>query len=237
MSASTRARVRTVAPGARPTGPLGTVLVLAGAVVGVLALLGFVVFANSATRGTASRIAAADGIVVLTGGSDRRIEEGLRLLDGGLGRRLLISGINRRTSSQELRRLAHASSVKFDCCVDLGYEAQDTIGNAEEARAWAVRHRFTSLIVVTSSYHMPRSLSELSRVLPEATLIAHPVVPRFLRDEPWWLNWSTTRKLLGEYLKLFPSAIRNVASRVQWQGDVGSALAPLQRDSSTQRAP
>lgn len=225
MGAMARARLREGGCEARPRRVPAT-LVLGTAVAGLAGFLGFVVFANSACRIHTAAGQRADGIVVLTGGADRRIDEGLRLLEQGQGRRLLISGINPRTSPGDLRRAAHWNNAKLDCCIDFGYVAQDTIGNAEEARAWAERNRFGRLLVVTSSYHMQRSMSELSRVLPEATLIPHPIVPRFLRDEPWWLNLSTTRILAVEYVKLLPSLARSWAVRLLRPGESAGAARP-----------
>jgi len=54
----------------------------------------------------------------------------------------------------------------FECCVDLDYTAVNTIGNAVETRRWALNHGFHSLVVVTSNYHMPRAMLELSHQLP-----------------------------------------------------------------------
>jgi uncharacterized SAM-binding protein YcdF (DUF218 family) len=188
-------------------------LIFSGAAAAVAMLFGFVLFAASVSREPPDKIAKADGIVVLTG-PHRRIEAGIKLLNDGYGRRLLISGVNRRTSRRDVFRTLPPGQPAPPCCVDFGYEAQDTIGNADETRAWVQRHGFTRLIVVTASYHMPRSLNELSRALPDVELIPHPVVPRMLSHEPWWLHVSTTRLLAAEYLKLFPSAVRYLAYRL-----------------------
>lgn len=192
-------------------------LVCGGAAGALLLFYGFVVFACWSTRNVPIDLQRADGIVVLTG-AERRIDEGLRLLREGLGDRLLISGINPKTSPEDVIRLARpaSSSVPWStpCCIDFGYMAQSTVGNADETRTWAMRHRFTRLIVVTSSYHMPRSLSELAQALPNVELVAYPVVPRAWQERPWWLRLSTTRRLAGEYVKLLPSIARYAASRM-----------------------
>jgi uncharacterized SAM-binding protein YcdF (DUF218 family) len=78
-------------------------------------------------------VAKGDAVVVLTGG-ELRVREGFRLFAGGAGRRLLISGVNRATSKDDLRRLSRVEPMLFDCCVDVGYLALDTIGNAAETR-------------------------------------------------------------------------------------------------------
>ena len=98
------------------------------------------------------------------------------------------------------------SAERFKCCVDVGYAAHDTSGNAEETKAWAHAHRFSKLIIVTSSYHMPRSLIELGRAMPAATLVPYPVLSRNFRTEAWWLHGATARLLFSEYVKFLPSA-------------------------------
>lgn len=172
-----------------------------------LFFFGFVLFATIVTRTVTDTRAQADGIVVLTGG-EARIAEAVKLYAQGRAKRLLISGVNRKTTREELARSIGITEAAFDCCVDIGYEAQDTIGNADEARAWAAQWRFSSLIVVTASYHMPRSIAELGLAMPDVRLIAHSVLPRKLRGEPWWLHFTAARVLAAEYLKLLPVVTR-----------------------------
>jgi uncharacterized SAM-binding protein YcdF (DUF218 family) len=181
---------------------------------------GFIVFAGSIQHYAPRPVARADGIVVLTGGPFR-LAAAAQLLNEGLGRRLLISGVNHVTTRDDLFRTSGLTHALFNCCVDIGYSAHDTSGNADEAKEWVEAHRFANLIVVTSSYHMPRSLTELGRALPTVTLIAYPVVPRTLRDEPWWMQAATIRLLFTEYLKFLPSAARFGVARLlrQWDSD------------------
>ncbi|MGH1419689.1 MAG: YdcF family protein [Hyphomicrobiaceae bacterium] len=188
--------------------------------VGLMALasaglfFGFVVFATTVMRepDSSAHGASADGIVVLTGGK-QRLAAGSRLLKLKRGKRLLISGVNPRTSKRTLAKILQLDDAQFECCVDLGYEARNTLGNAQEASNWARERNFRSLIVVTSSYHMPRSLAELSRRMPDTKLIAHPVTPEHFKTTVWWLNPRATRVILTEYLKYLPAAARLVATR------------------------
>ena len=179
----------------------------------VLFLAGFFVFANSIMRYKPGNNVKADGIVVLTGG-EYRILEAVNLLGQGKAKRLLISGVNRRTSRNELRRLTGHGDGLFDCCIDIGYQALNTVGNAEETRNWAERMAFKRLIIVTSNYHMPRSLVELGRVMPNVKLQAFPVVPRKFKIASWWRHPGTTRLLLSEYIKFLPSVARAGAMRL-----------------------
>jgi uncharacterized SAM-binding protein YcdF (DUF218 family) len=175
------------------------------AVAGFIA--GFVAFALSATTVQSPSTEKADAIVVVTGGEDR-ISVSLGLLRRGDGRRLLISGVNPRTSKNAIRNLTGEDRRLFECCVDIGREANDTVGNAEEARDWAGQRRYRSLIVVTSGYHMLRTLAEFSRAMPSVQLIAHPVVSRSVRDPDWWQSPGTLRFLFNEYVKFIAAAAR-----------------------------
>lgn len=169
------------------------------------AMLGFLMFANATTRPAGEAMPRAAAIVVLTGGA-QRIGVAGRLLHKRQAGRLLISGVNRVVSRAELRRLLGIDAALFACCVDIDYAAQNTRGNAIETRKWVNKHEFDSLIVVTSSYHMPRSLTELGHLLPAVDLVAYPVVPNRLRDAPWWLDRENVLLLGAEYLKFLPSA-------------------------------
>jgi uncharacterized SAM-binding protein YcdF (DUF218 family) len=175
------------------------------AVAGFIA--GFIAFALSATTVHPPSTESGDAIVVVTGGEDR-ISVALGLLRQRVGRRLLISGVNPRTSKGAIREHTGEDRRLFECCVDIGREASDTVGNAEEARDWAAQRRYRSLIVVTSGYHMPRTLTEFSRAMPRVRLIAHPVISRNVRDQAWWQSPGTLRFLLGEYVKFIAAAAR-----------------------------
>lgn len=193
--------------------------------VGAAALMfGFVMFATSVMRGPKPTNETADGIVVLTGG-DNRIVEGARLLAAGRAKRMLISGVNRKSRREDVERSSGLSHKQFTCCVDLGYEALDTVGNADETRQWANSNGYKTLIVVTSSYHMPRGLAELALAMPDRKLIPHVVTPRSFPESGWWLHVATTRLLLREYLKYIPAAARLAAQRVLgWNTDPAIAI-------------
>src|SRR5581483_11614752 len=111
----------------------------------------------------------ADGIVALTGGGER-LDTAVALLERGVAKRLLVSGVAKET----VGKMADGRE-RFACCADIGYAAEDTHGNAEEAAEWARGHHFDSLVIVTSRYHMPRTLHEFAAAMPEETLIPYPV--------------------------------------------------------------
>ena len=172
----------------------------------VIGAAGFVVFIASLDRYEREPGARTDAIVALTGGAER-IGDAIDLLAKGYGRRLLITGVNERTSRDEIARLNPGQRRFFECCVDLDYRARNTIGNAIETRRWMQGHRFRSLIVVTSNYHMPRTLAELDHALPNLQKIPYPVAAT-IDPHDWWHNPAVARVIFTEYLKFLAVWVR-----------------------------
>ena len=171
------------------------------------AVLGFVGFVLQ-LRGTETKPdREADGIVVLTGGSSR-VSDAMELLAAGYGRRLLISGVHPTSAASDISRSVQESRALFNCCVDLDHSAVNTRSNAAETRRWARERGFKSLIVVTSNYHMPRAIVEMSHAMPDVSLIAYPVVGDKWREEPWWTSGAAARLLLSEYVKYVAAELR-----------------------------
>jgi uncharacterized SAM-binding protein YcdF (DUF218 family) len=177
-------------------------------VVAVLALSGgYYVFASNISTEEVKLDGNADGIVVLTGAATR-IPDAMELLAAGRGKRLLITGVHHSTSAREIARLTPVYARLFACCVDLDRSALNTFGNAIEAKRWAKEHHFTSVIVVTSNWHMPRAMAELEHQSPELKLIPFPVVSDNIKSNPWWANAATARLVLSEYLKYLFAIVR-----------------------------
>ena len=149
----------------------------------------------------------ADAIVVLTGGSER-IEAAMDLLTSGRGARLLVSGVHPEVTKEKLSDLLSPDKALFDCCVDIDWKAKDTIGNAAETASWAEANGFQSLLVVTSAYHMPRALRELSHAMPTIDLQGHPVFHDEVRLDDWWRYSGTSRLLIAEYSKFLLTLVR-----------------------------
>jgi len=172
--------------------------------------IGFLLFVDHvAGLETPSQIPAADGIVVLTGGASR-MKTGMELLKAGKAKRLLISGVNPSARIVDLRRATGADSWLFNCCVDIDRVALNTIGNAQESAKWALANTYGSIIVVTNNYHMPRSLLEMRRILPNAVLKAYPVVNNPLQGTAWIRDADALRVLTTEYVKYVAALLRTV---------------------------
>ncbi len=144
-------------------------------------------------------VVPADGIVVLTGGADR-IETGIDLLEEGKAKRLLISGVHSQTSKHAMFNALGRKSAKSPCCIDLGRKAANTVGNAREISEWAERHHFDRLIVVTSEYHMPRTLIELVNANPNIKFYPYVARPRVLAENDEKLLLKTRLLEYGKFL-------------------------------------
>ena len=145
----------------------------------LLYVLGYAAFAVMLPR--PAGLERTDAVVVLTGGA-YRLERGLALLKGGVAKRMLVSGVARAVRPPELAARYPGNDALFECCIDLGREAVDTRSNAEEVSRWMTKHKFTSVRLVTTDWHMPRARFELSRRLGgDARVIGDAVEsnPRF----------------------------------------------------------
>lgn len=183
---------------------LGRTLSLA---LGLLFLLvvGFLWFAATLPDTVEAPDRHTQAIVVLTGGGER-VAEGLRLLAEGKGDYLLITGVYREVTLPDILALEPNLPPEVAERIELGYAADDTHGNAVEAATFMARRELSSLRLVTAAYHMPRSLLEFHRTLPNVEIVAHPVFPEGL-ERQWWKNESTASLLVGEYLKYLLAVI------------------------------
>jgi uncharacterized SAM-binding protein YcdF (DUF218 family) len=200
-----RRATATTAP--RRRGWLRATIVVFSTIAFMAAAIGFVGFLSQLRTGELKPAKNADGIVVLTGGSSR-VSDAMELLAGGYGKRLLISGVHPTNGTSDISRSLPDSQGLLGCCVDLDRSAVNTRSNAVETRRWARERGFKSLIVVTSNYHMPRAIVELSHEMPEIELIPFAVIGDKWRDEPWWTSGTTLRLLLSEYAKYVAAEIR-----------------------------
>jgi uncharacterized SAM-binding protein YcdF (DUF218 family) len=177
---------------------------------GIAFVLGFFAFAERiGTLQAPDVLAAADGIVVLTGGQSR-LEAAAALLASAKGKRLLISGVHPTIGKSDVLRAVGGNPELFKCCVDIGHEALQTVGNAAETAKWVRDHDYASIILVTNNYHMPRSLLEMERVLKNVKVTPYPVVNSDLTGGTWMTRPDTVRVLLGEYVRYVGAMGRSV---------------------------
>ena len=193
-------------------------VLIAAAALAILWSGGLVWFAGTVGEGPEQPARATDAIVVPTGGSGR-LAEGMRLLESGLAQALLVTGVGEGVEHAELRE--RYDPTLWACCVELGYEAEDTRANAQEAAAWMESRSFSSLRLVTSGYHMPRAMMEFRSAMPSATLVAHPVFPEHVKVEHWWRYRGTAGLIASEFTKYLWAVARRTLGfglrrRIAW---------------------
>lgn len=164
--------------------------------------VGLLAFSARVARSTpAPEPQPADGIVALTGPSAVRIAAAMKLLEDGKAPLLLVSGVNPKVSNADMKAVSRAPGRLYDCCVELGFSASNTIGNARETSRWARAHRIRRLIVVTADYHMPRAALELHGAMPEVKLDPYPVATDEIDARRWWRSADGSRRMVVEYCK------------------------------------
>lgn len=177
------------------------------AALGLVWLAGLIAFARAVPQSVENGAAKTDAIVVLTGGSER-LATGLDLLEKGMGKKLFVSGVYRGVEVRELVKLSRHAPEALECCIVLGYLADNTIGNAQESAAWMTTEGFASVRLVTGNYHMPRALAEFRAALPQADIIPHPVFPEHVKASAWWYNPGTLALMASEYSKYLIAKLR-----------------------------
>src|SRR5215469_10576080 len=184
----------------------------------LLWLGGLAWFVYDGRRTTDDSAAPTDAIVVLTGGRFR-LESGLDLLEEGKAHKLFVSGVNQRVDRVALLRLFGPVPNWASCCIVLGHDADNTFGNARETADWMRREGYRSLRLVTSWYHMERSLLEFRRAMPDAVIVAVPVFASHAETGEHWLDVALLT--VSEYDKYLATLVRPAVVKV-WPGAAAS---------------
>jgi len=174
----------------------------------LLWFLGFLVYAGTIPAKLKDNESVVDGIIVLTGGSER-LAEGMRLLKRGMAQELFVSGVAEGVDKAALLQtldLDDRPDMKLtECCVSLGHSALSTSDNAAESRDWVQSRHVHSIRLVTANYHINRSLLEFHRAMPWLQVIPNPVFPREVLDPYWFTSPRTIWLLINEYNKTVAS--------------------------------
>ena len=144
----------------------------------LLYALGFILFGVTLGRPAKAGV-HTDAVVVITGGAGR-IEHAMDVLDDGLAKRMLISGTDPSVTKKDMVARLGGRAKLIRCCVDLGTESVDTRSNAEEAERWLAKHKYKSVRLITSDWHMRRAGYEFSRDLDGT----YELVRDAIRTEP-----------------------------------------------------
>jgi len=181
-------------------------------------------FVDAIPATVADSTTPTDGIVVLTGGT-QRLNEGLDLLSRDLAKKLFVSGVYQGVDVRALLQAVKRRPGGLEDRIAIG-NATNTTGNAQETTAWVAEQNYRSLRLVTGAYHMPRSLLEFRHAMPAVTLVPHPVFPGHVKHDRWWAWPGTANLLVGEYVKyLFAWSRLQIAAMLDAVGHAAEGKA------------
>lgn len=147
--------------------------------------------------------AKTDAIIVLTGGGNR-VNTGLDLIKDQKAKYLFISGVNPKVKPEELIALWKGRKEETLPKITLGYTADNTATNAIESEEWIRRNNIHSVRLVTSNYHMARSLLIFHQKIPDLVIYKHPVTPDDFepwKEQFWPLTFSEYNKFIATWLR------------------------------------
>lgn len=183
------------------------------AVVFLLWATGLIIFFTNIPRHVVDTQTHTDAVVVLTGGRER-LKTGFKILCADQAKMIFISGVHPGETLKTLLKTIELTGT--NCPLDrdeiiasthLGYLAKNTKENAQETAAWVNQMNIDSIRLVTAAYHMPRSLMQLKYLLPQVTIIPHPVFP-FGQERYWWSDVGAIQIILSEYHKFLLGYMR-----------------------------
>ena len=141
------------------------------------------------------------GIVALTGGGGTRIKAAIKLYDARLGKKVFISGVHPDIRMEDISAEIIPERTSLSCCVEIGKKALTTKGNAIETAEWVEENQLETILLVTTDYHMPRSIAEMRTTLPDVKIIAYAVPSSKVDRKSWYRDVNSWRILLTEYAK------------------------------------
>ena len=175
-------------------------------------IVGFTNFLMTIPADVPKDIVKSDAVVVLTGGS-KRLEAGIILLEQGKAELLFVSGVNEKVTRSDILQVVDRGKILkndqlFSCCIKLGYVAEDTTGNAKESLEWLKVNSLSSIILVTSNYHMQRAYLEFKLQNSNVRITKYPVISSDFTLSDWIINPRRFALLFLEYHKLILTSLR-----------------------------
>ncbi|MDR2724330.1 MAG: YdcF family protein [Holosporaceae bacterium] len=121
-----------------------------------------------------------ENIVVLTGGPNR-IARAIQLLKSHEPKNIFISGVYEKTILRDILPEGSKEGVNFF----LGKQARNTRENALEINEWVIHNNILEILLITSDYHIPRSIMELKAINSSLQIHSCGVKSRFCLGFVW----------------------------------------------------
>ena len=163
-------------------------------------IYGFVFFLNNIEYNQVNFDNQTDGIAVLTGGKGR-INLGLELFNKSKNLRLIISGVDKKVSDKSI--IPNDLKNKFNITIDK--DSESTYQNAKIINKWTSKYKLQNITIITSYYHMPRSMMLMQSLMPTINFYAYPVEKKISNKTSFRENLLYYFFLTEEYIKYLVS--------------------------------
>lgn len=142
-----------------------------------------------------------DMVVVLTGSSGR-IRPAYELMKEMNAPVLFVAGTNAKVNFDELAK-GHNMDVNYRDRIVVDNSSQTTYENAEEVLKYAEEHQVKKILLVTSVYHMKRSLLVFKKVFDgaEVDIIPYGTTVKPIKKGSWVHDFSVFKNILFESFK------------------------------------
>ncbi|MDA9708163.1 YdcF family protein [Alphaproteobacteria bacterium] len=166
----------------------------------LLLISGFVIFLKKIHDNQVNFNYKSDGIAVLTGGKGR-INLGLELFNKNRNLRLIISGVDKKVSNKSII----PNDIKNKSNITIDKESESTYQNAKIINDWASKYKLQNITIITSYYHMPRSMMLMQSLTPTINFYAYPVEKTVSKKTSFTENTLYYFFLTEEYIKYLVS--------------------------------
>ena len=162
----------------------------------VFFLVGFVSFFSQIKNYNVANNYNPQGIAVLTGGKGR-IAKGIEIFRNNPESYLIISGVDKKVAIEDVLPKDFLVNPK----VFIDKKSETTIDNVNEIVNWSLKNKINDVIIITSNYHMPRTMLILTKKGKGLNFSSYPVTSSIDLDENFLKDTKTLKFLLKEYLK------------------------------------
>ena len=156
----------------------------------------------------------SSNVVILTGGTNR-IKEGFEVIykldkKSITNLNVLVSGTGKGFSKLSLQeKLNPGFDLRLiECCVELDSVSQNTYSNAIETSKWVSKNNIEEILLITSNYHIPRSILEFQNKMPNLKILYYPIIPKKHQINKWLKSFETFSLVSIEYCKYIIANIR-----------------------------
>jgi len=159
-------------------------------------------------------------VVILTGGTNR-IKEGFEVIykldkKSISNLKVLVSGTGKGFSKLSLQEKLNPNFDLrlIECCVELDGVSHDTYSNAIETSKWVSKNNIKEILLITSNYHIPRSILEFQNKMPNLKILYYPITPKQHQINEWLKSFETFSLIFIEYCKYIIANVRIKTLRI-----------------------